>query len=137
MKTFVTRLFAGVLITLFSGADGLAQNKEWKLEECIKYALSKNIQVQKANLTNNVNQLYSSQAQTSRLPSLGASVGQNFNWYKGFDSSTGQYGSSNGSNSTNYSVSSSISIYNGQKLNNQINVKASYEQLIILLIVNF
>jgi outer membrane protein len=54
------------------------------------------------------------------LPSVSGSVNQSFNWYKGFDSSTGQYGNSNGSNSTSYGLSTSVSLFNGQKLTNKI-----------------
>lgn len=108
------------LLMVFSGIDGQAQNKTWKLEECINYALDKNIQVKKSNLTSDQDLLYSNQAKSNRLPSVNASVSENFNWYKGFDSSTGQYGSSNGSNSTNYGVNTSVSLYNGDKLNTRI-----------------
>ena len=108
MKTIKTSLLiAGVLI-LFSGYSGKAQNKTWTLNDCINYALTKNVQVQKADLSNDQNKLYSEQAKANRLPSLGASVRENLNWYKGFDATTGSYGSSAGSNSTNYSLSSRI-----------------------------
>ena len=120
MRTFQANFLAVCLLIIFSGIDCKGQNKSWTLEDCITYAKSKNIQVQKANLANDKNQLYSNQAKANRLPSLGASIGQNLNWYKGFDSSTGQYGSSNGSNSTNYSISSNVALYNGQKLQNRI-----------------
>lgn len=105
-----------VFLMIFSGFDGKAQSKTWTLEDCINYALDKNIQIKKADLTNNQNQLYSDQAKSNCLPSLNASVNENFNWYKGFDSSTGQYGSSNGSNSTNYGLNTNVSLYNGDKL---------------------
>ena len=120
MKTIRTSLLIAFLLIIFSGFTGKAQSKTWTLEECINYALSKNVQIMKANLTNDRNQLYSDQAQNNRLPSMNASVRQNFNWYKGFDSSTGGYGSSSGSNSTSYSVNSSVSLFNGEKLANKI-----------------
>ncbi len=120
-------LITGFLIIL-SGFTGNAQNKTWKLEDCINYALSKNIQVQKSGLANAQNQLYSKQALANRLPSMNASVNQNFNWYKGFDSSTGQYGSSNGSNSTNYSLNSSVLLFNGAKLSNKIKLAEINQQ---------
>lgn len=82
--------------------------------------MDKNIQVKKSNLTRDQDQLYSDQAKSNRLPSVNAAVSENFNWYKGFDSSTGQYGSSNGSNSTNYGVNTNVSLYNGDKLNTRI-----------------
>ncbi len=120
MKTIKTSLLITGILILISGFTGNAQNKSWTLEECINYALTKNVQVKKADLSNDRNQLNADQAKDNRLPSMNASVRQNFNWYKGFDSSTGQYGSSSGSNSTNYSVSSSVSLFNGDKLNTKI-----------------
>ena len=127
MKTIQTSLVIAVFLLIFSRLDGKAQDKTWKLEECINYALSKNIQVQKAGLSNDKNQLYSDQALANRLPSLNASVRQNFNWYKGFDSSTGQYGSANGSSSSSYSLNSNVALFTGQKLNNKIK-QAKLEQ---------
>lgn len=120
IKTIRTKLLIAGMLIFFSGVCSQAQSKIWTLEECINYAQGKNIQVQKAELSNDRNQLYSNQAAFNRLPSVNASVRENLNWYKGFDSSTGSYGSSNGSNSTNYSLSSSISLFNGDKLNNKI-----------------
>lgn len=120
MKTIQTSLFTACLLIIFSGIDCQAQNKTWKLEECINYALDKNIQVKKSNLTSDQDQLYSGQAKSNRLPSVNASVSENFNWYKGFDSQTGQYGSSNGSNSTNLGISTNVSLYNGDRLNTRI-----------------
>lgn len=128
MKTIQTSLLITVFLMFFSGFTGIAQNKTWTLEQCINYALDRNIQVQKAGLSNDRNQLNSDQAQANRLPSVNASVRQNFNWYKGFDSTTGSYGSSSGSNSTNYSLSSSVSLYNGQKLSNKIKQAGIDEQ---------
>ncbi|WP_321322409.1 TolC family protein [Labilibaculum sp.] len=118
-KIKTSLLIAGFLI-LTSGITGKAQNRIWTLEDCINYALTNNITVQKADLLNNKNELYSKQAKANRLPSLNASANQNFNWYKGFDSTTGEYGSSKGANSTSYSVNSNVSLFNGNKLTNQI-----------------
>ena len=120
MKTIQTSLLIACLLMVFSGIDGQAQNKTWKLEECINYALDKNIQVKKSNLTSDQDQLYSNQAKSNRLPSVNATISENLNWYKGFDSATGKYGSSNGSNSTNYGISTNVSVYNGDKLSNRI-----------------
>jgi outer membrane protein len=120
VKTIQTSLLITGFLIFFSGFSGNAQNKTWTLEECINYALSKNISVQKTELTNDRNQLNATQAQSNRLPSVNASVSQNFNWYKGFDSTTGSYGSSSGSNSTNYSLNSSVSLFSGNKLTTKI-----------------
>lgn len=120
MKTIKKSLLITGFLILFCGYSVNAQSKTWTLQECINYALSKNIQIQKANLSNDRNQLYSNQAEANRLPSVSGSIRENLNWYKGFDSSTGSYGSSSGSNSTSYSLSSSVVLFNGQKLTNRI-----------------
>ena len=108
------------VLLMMAGLSVNAQSKVWTLQDCIKYALDKNIQIQKTGLTNDQNQLYADQARFNRLPSVNASVSENLNWYKGFDATTGQYGSNNGSNSTNYGVNTSVSLYNGDKLKTRI-----------------
>jgi outer membrane protein len=120
MKTTQKKIGIAILLMAFGVNTSHAQYKLWTLEDCINYALIKNIQIQQADLTNDKNKLNSGQAKANRLPALNAAVRQNFNWYKGFDSSTGEYGSSAGSNSTSYSLSSTVSIFNGQKLNSKI-----------------
>ena len=120
MKRIKTSYLIILLLMQFPNISAMAQEKIWTLDGCIKYALSQNIQIKKTDLSNDRNQLYAVQAKANRLPSVSASVSENFNWYKGFDVATGGYGSSNGSNSTNYSVNSNVSLFNGQKLNNKI-----------------
>jgi len=120
MKTIQASLLFTAILIFSSGFNGSAQSKIWTLEECVNYAVQQNIQVKKAALSNDRNQLYSDQAQANRLPSVNASVRENLNWYKGFDATTGSYGSSSGANSTNYSMNSSVSLFNGQKLTNKI-----------------
>jgi outer membrane protein len=116
MNTMKTKLMITAFLLMLSGLSVNAQGKIWTLQDCIKYALDKNIQIQKSGLTNDQNQLYANQAKFNRLPSVSASVNENLNWYKGFDATTGQYGNNNGSNSTNYGLNASVSLYNGDKL---------------------
>jgi len=120
MKTRKISLMIGCLLFFLSGTRGFAQEKAWTLEECINYALEKNVSIRQAGLTSEKDKLYSDQAVANRFPSVSASVSQKFNWYKGFDSMTGKYGSSNGSNNSSYSLSSSVTLFNGKTLNNKI-----------------
>lgn len=93
------------------------QDSTWTLEKCIDYALNRNIQIRMSELTTKQNMVTAEQAKAQRFPSLGATVGQNFNWSK--DKITGSSGLS-GSNGTNYSVSSGIVVFNSSRLNNLI-----------------
>ncbi|MBN1821888.1 MAG: TolC family protein [Prolixibacteraceae bacterium] len=109
-----------ILILLLAGINLFAQEKEnWSLTDCINYALEQNIQVRQSILTNLSNQVNKEQAEAQKLPSVSASVRQNFSWSNSEDLVTGS-SSFSGSNSTSYSVSSSITLYNGSKLKNLI-----------------
>ncbi|WP_423128463.1 TolC family protein [Gaoshiqia sp. Z1-71] len=120
MKTIQTKFLFITLLMLTPGLRLAAQNKAWTLDDCINYALSRNIQVQQAELSTNRNQLYTEQARAARLPSFSGSVRQNFYWDKNADSLTGAFGSLEGSNSTSYSLSSSVVLFNGMSVNNQL-----------------
>lgn len=100
--------------------SSFAQDSLWSLRECIEYAKNKNIEIQKANLSNKRSELYYTQSKASRLPSASASINQNFGWGKTLDETTGEYSNFSSTNSTNYSVSAGISLFNGFKTSTQI-----------------
>lgn len=70
------------ILLLPAGKADVQQDRIRTLEECINYALEKNIQVRKGELTNQRYQYYAVQARTQRFPSVNASAGQNWNWSK-------------------------------------------------------
>lgn len=107
------------LFLVYPGFKANAQNTPWTLQDCINYAVSENIQIKQANLSTGRNELYTEQAKAAKLPSLSGAVSQNFNWNKNLNSTTGEYGSLEGSNNTTYTVNSSMVLFNGMKLNNQ------------------
>lgn len=93
------------------------QDSTWTLQKCIEYALKQNIQVRKSELTNQRFGLYAEQAKAQRLPSLGASINQNFDWSR--STATGSSGLT-GSNGSSYSANSGITIFNYSRLTNLI-----------------
>ena len=93
------------------------QDKTWALEECIEYALTQNIQVRKSDLSNQSFEYYAEQAKAQRLPSINASIGQDFSWSKNNQSAESGFSGSNGSS---YSVNSGVTLFNASRLNNQI-----------------
>jgi outer membrane protein len=107
-----------LIIILFSGGTVLPQDDNtWTLDKCIEYAYSRNVTVRKSELTNQRYDLYASQAKAQRFPSVSASASQNFNWTK---STTGSESGLTGSNGSNFSVNSGVTIFNGSRLTNQI-----------------
>lgn len=104
----------GVFFLLTSGLRA-QQDSVWTLEECINHALEKNIQVRKGELSNERYVYYADQSKAQRFPSVNASLTQNYNWSK----SAGGSGYS-GMNGSNVSMNSSVTIFNGSRLTNQI-----------------
>lgn len=105
-------------VVLLAAANMAAQqDNTWTLEECINYALEKNIQVRKSELANQRYLTYAGQAKAQRFPSVNASVSHNFNWSK--SNVSGENGL-NGTNGSNISVSSGVTVFNGSKITNQI-----------------
>jgi outer membrane protein len=93
------------------------QDSVWTLEKCISYALEKNIQVRKGELSNQRYQEYAGQAKALRYPSLNAAVSQNYNWSQGVN--VGQTGYV-GVNGSVINVNTGVTLFNASKLTNQI-----------------
>ncbi len=124
MKAKTKLLFktAIILISLNFPMRIVAQQNNstlWTLNDCIDFAHEQNIEVRSSILGIKSNEISYDQAKSQKLPSVSAAVSQNFNWQKGEDA-TGAATSFSGNNSNSYQVSSSVSVYNGFKLNNKI-----------------
>ena len=118
MKNFILLI---ILLTVLHsyGQAYEEQNKLWSLEECINYAIGHNITVKNAELTKNSSELNYAQSKSSRLPSLTGSASQNLSFGTTIDNITSDYVSQT-TNSTNLGLSSSIMLYNGNQVNNQV-----------------
>jgi outer membrane protein len=119
-KRFITNVVC-ILVIWVAGATAWGQTKDtvWTLPKCIDYAMQKNLSIQEKVFSNEINRVNADQAKASRFPSLNASVSQNFGWSKQLDMYN-EYGSLTGSNGTNYSINSSVKLYNGFRIHNSI-----------------
>lgn len=116
VKIYLTIILAGLTLI-----DAYSQEKSWSLDDCIKFALEHNISVKKANLSIDRYAIQADQAKLNRLPSVSASVNQNFSWGKSIIAETGvEYGGLKGSSRTSYNINSNVSLFNGFKLQNAI-----------------
>ena len=109
-------IFCAMLFS-FATETKAQQDSIWTLEKCINYALEKNIQVRKSELSNQRYQYYADKAKAERFPSVNASVSQNSNWSRSTIAGESGYSGVNGSN---LSVNSGVTIFNASKLTNQI-----------------
>lgn len=121
MRRIFLPTFFVCIINLLSIQATNAQVHEgaWSLEMCINQALQQNIQVQKAILSNEKNNINTLQAKAQRFPSVSASASQNLNWGRKLDS-TNAYGDYSRTDNTSFGVSSSVSLYDGFKIRNSI-----------------
>ncbi|MDR3094265.1 MAG: TolC family protein [Bacteroidales bacterium] len=127
MKSFLSLILLSA-ITL--GADA---QKSWTLGECITYAVSNNISIKQQELVIENSELELSTSRNSWLPNLNAGAGQNFNFGRSPSMATGIY-EQNKSSSTSFSVSSSMPVFSGMRITNEIksnelNLKAATEGL--------
>jgi outer membrane protein len=119
MKIKPSAFLLALLLSIPAGTLLNAQKKIWTLDDCIQYALEKNIQVQKALVSNSIYNQDVYLAKSARYPSLNGSVRQNFNRNNVTDNTTGST-VFKGTNGVNISASTGMTIYNGSKLRNAI-----------------
>ncbi|MCC8426627.1 TolC family protein [Mucilaginibacter sp. UR6-11] len=98
-------------------AQDTSARPAWSLEKCISYAIANNVQIGTLRLERLVSQQAYQLAKASRLPSLSATESQTFVHANG-DNTTGYRGGS--STSGSYGLSSSVTLYNGNVINNTI-----------------
>jgi outer membrane protein len=114
MKKYIVTTLVFILYSLANHA----QTKQWTLEECIFYALEHNIAVKQLELQKQSSEIDLNTARNSRLPNLNSSATQNWNFGR-TQIQSGLYENQNQSN-TNFSISSSIPLFTGFRIPNEI-----------------
>ncbi|MDR1368540.1 MAG: TolC family protein [Dysgonamonadaceae bacterium] len=111
-----------VLLILACGlglhAQENAAQKVWTLERCIDHAIRNNINIKQLQVQKEGAEVDVNTAKMNRLPNLNAGIGQNWSFGRA-QTSSGLYESQSLSNSS-LSVSSSIPIFTGFQISNQI-----------------
>lgn len=111
-KTFITA------ILFFVSLQIVAQEK-WTLRQCIDYAIENNIEIKQQEIQVKNSEINLSNSKNSRLPDLSGSVSQNFSFGQIVNYSTNT-NITNNANGARLSVSTSIPIFTGFKIENQI-----------------
>lgn len=126
MKVFLTLaslLFVGFAFAQTPEADGA--KKVWSLEDCIAYALENNITVKDATLSKNIAEVEYSKAKSARLPNLFGSASQSFSNGNTIDPITSDFVTDQ-IHSTNTSINTSVTLFQGNQLNNQVKQNKLY-----------
>ncbi|MGY8914479.1 MAG: TolC family protein [Flavobacteriales bacterium] len=119
MKLYFAMASLFVTLYTFGQEATLNVNKVWSLEDCIDYALEHNITVKDAALNTDLAEVEYSRSKSSRLPNLFASASQNFSSGNTIDPITSDFVTDQ-ILSSNVGINSSMTLFQGNQLNNQI-----------------
>lgn len=131
MKLYL--FLASLLFMQISFAQETAINpKVWSLEDCITYALENNITVKDAAINKELAAINYDTSKSSRLPNLFGNATQSFSSGSTIDPITSDYVTDQ-IHSTNVGINSSITLFQGNQITNQIKQnKLLFEQSVFL-----
>lgn len=120
MKIYVTiALCLGMQFSFAQEVAPQVASKTWSLQDCIEYALENNITVKNASLDKNTAEVTYDQSKSERLPNLFGSASQNFSNGNSIDPITSNFVTDQ-INSTNVGINSSMTLFQGNQLNNKV-----------------
>jgi outer membrane protein len=102
------------------------ETSEWSLDSCLSYALEENIEIRKSDLGTKRNSLYLEQSKAAMMPNLSASINQNFSWNYTYVNESGTSATGQATGSTSYGLNSSMDMFRGLKLKNQVEQSRLY-----------
>jgi outer membrane protein len=119
MKLYI--IIASFLFVQISFAQETSNTspKIWSLQDCITYALENNITVKDASLNKSIAEIDYNKAKSARLPNLFGSASQSFSNGNTIDPISSDYVTDQ-IHSTNVGINSSMTLFQGNQINNQI-----------------
>jgi outer membrane protein len=96
------------------------QTTAWSFRRCLDTALMRNISLNQSRLSNELNKVSLAQVKATRIPSLSANANEALNVGKNIDPTTNTF-VTEAYHSTNFSISSGYTLFNGFQNNNNIN----------------
>ena len=131
MKSYLIILSLIFFQFCFSQEPSIETIKTWSLQDCITYALENNITVKNAQLSKELAEVDYDKAKSSRLPNLFGTATQSFTNGNSIDPITSNFVTDQ-INSSNVGLNSSMTLFQGNQLNNQIKQnKLLFEQSIL------
>lgn len=106
-----------VLLVSLASIDCQAQ-QQWTLRQCMDYAIEHNISIKQQDNVRRQQELSLSTSQNSRLPDLSASASENYSFGRA-QTLDGTYSNRN-TNSTSFSIGTSVPLFTGFQIPNQI-----------------
>lgn len=114
-------------IVFLAGWSSKAQ-QNWTLNQCISYAIENNINLKEYEILDKLSLENLKQSKRNMLPSISGSSSASFNYGRSIDPNSNDYVTTEFFNNS-YGISSSISIFNGFNLQNQIKYQKFRKQV--------
>ncbi|HLG33369.1 MAG TPA: TolC family protein [Bacteroidia bacterium] len=111
------KVFLPFLFVVFSSA--VNAQKVWTLQECVDHALKNNIQVKQAELNTDLADVTKDQSLFNMFPSLNSGASHSYYFGRSVDPTTYQF-TTNEIRSSNFSLTSSLAIFEGFQLQNSL-----------------
>ncbi|HEX2846964.1 MAG TPA: TolC family protein [Chitinophagaceae bacterium] len=112
-----------LLAGIATAQDNTQLPSKWTLEDCINYAKENNIQINTLKLSSDAAKLDWQQSKNNRLPNVNGTISQSLVNSNNADPVIGGF-QTQANFSSNYGINSSMTIYNGGYLNNDIRSKS-------------
>jgi len=116
-----------ILINLFIG-NALVAQQNWSLTQCISYAIENNINLKEYEILEKLSVEDLKQSKRDMLPGVNASTSAGFNFGRSIDPNTNDYINTEFFNNS-YNLSSSIALFDGFRLQNQIKFQKFRKQV--------
>lgn len=114
-----------------AASASLSARQRWTLKDCIDYALTHNVDVQRARVAVQQSDVETNTTKWARLPQVSAGAGQNWSWGRSASPVDNTYSDIHSGN-TSFSLSASVPLFTGLQLPNEhalakLNLKAALE----------
>jgi outer membrane protein len=125
MKNFLIFIFTGIL---FSQGLVFSQQKEWSLEDCIRYAIENNIQIKQQAIQTEYQKNALELSKLKLLPTVNGSASHNYSFGRALDETTYEFSNEQTVQSNNFYLGGSLNLFNGLQNYNTIQ-KNKYQVL--------
>ena len=119
MKLKIAKLVITVIISLPFSSQLFSQ-EPWNLEQCIQYALDNNIRIRQQAIATQVSENNYQQSKIDIFPNLNASASHGISFGRALDQTTYQFTEDRTVQSSNMSISSAVTLFNGFQKQNTI-----------------
>lgn len=113
---------------LLSRGITFSQQKDWSLEDCIRYAIDNNIQIKQQGIQTEYQKNALELSKLRLLPSVNGSASHNYSFGRALDQTTYQYTDNQTVQSNNFYVGATLNLFNGLVNYNTIN-RSKYDLL--------